>query len=302
MRVGTRRSALAVAQAGAVADALGSDAELVPIATADAAVGDKERFVAAIDRALLEGDIDIAVHSAKDLPGERPDGLALVGVPNRADPADSFCGRAGSLAEIPEGGAVGTASLRRRAQLLAARPDLEVTELRGNVDTRLRLTDERGLVGCVLARAGLERLGRTGVIGFDFTPLAMTPAPGQGCLALEAREGDEQASELARSLTDPTALVELTAERAAAAALGADCETAVGIRATLTASGLVVEGFAGMPDGERWVRDQVEGGPDQPGELGRALGERMLAAGGAEILEAARATPQTSRRTEAGEP
>lgn len=284
MRIGTRRSALALTQAGAVARALAADAQLVGIRTADGADGDKERFVAAIDRALLDGEVDLAVHSAKDLPGQRPDGIRLVGVPARADPADSFCGEAGSLSRVPKGARVGTASLRRRSQLLALRPDLLVTELRGNVDTRLRLVAERELAGAILARAGLERLGRLDAVGFDFPARAMTPAPGQGCLAIEAREDDERAAAVAAAITDPVSLVELTAERAATAALGADCETPVGVRAVLEAGGLVVEGYAGLPDGSQWVRDVVSGGPDQPAALGRSLAERMLVSGASAIL------------------
>ena len=136
MRLGTRSSALALAQAEAVAAALGG-AEVVPFRTADAGVGDKARFVRGIEAALLEGDADLGVHSAKDLPGELPDGLALVGVPVREDPSDAFVGAADSLAAVGDGARIGTSSLRRRSQLLALRPDLEVAELRGNVDTRL---------------------------------------------------------------------------------------------------------------------------------------------------------------------
>lgn len=297
MRIGSRRSALALTQAGAVARALDAETELVGIRTADAGAGDKERFVAGIDRALLDGEVDLAVHSAKDLPAERPDGVRLIAVPARAQPADCFCARRddagpgspGALGDLPAGALVGTASLRRRSQLLAMRPDLVVTELRGNVDTRLRLVAERGLAGAVLARAGLERLERADAIDFELPLRVMTPAPGQGCLAVEAREDDERAAELGRAITDPAALVELTAERAATAAFGADCETPIGVHAVLGAEGLAVEGYVGSGDGSRWVRDAVEGGPDQPAELGKALAERMLAGGGAEILAEARA-------------
>ncbi|MBA2521893.1 MAG: hydroxymethylbilane synthase, partial [Solirubrobacterales bacterium] len=152
LRIGTRGSALALTQARGVADALGEGAELVPIRTSgdeggpQAHVGDggadKSRFVREIERALLDREIDLAVHSAKDVPGEIPDGLTIVGVPARADPADAWIGEAGSLAAVPEGARVGTSSLRRRAQLLTLRPDLEIVELHGNVDTRLRRLGE----------------------------------------------------------------------------------------------------------------------------------------------------------------
>ena len=183
VRLGTRGSALALAQAKAVAERL-PEVDLVPITTSGdrGSQADKSRFVKEIEEALLAGDIDLAVHSAKDVPGELPAGLSIVGVPERADPLDALCGAA-SLDELPDGAAVGTASLRRRAQLLAARPDLDVRELRGNVDTRLRRLADGDFDAIVLARAGLERLGRAD----EGSPLAeLVPAPGQGCLALEA--------------------------------------------------------------------------------------------------------------------
>jgi hydroxymethylbilane synthase len=191
-RLGTRGSALALAQAKTVADALGG-AELVAITTSGdrgdglrtrsgggrGMLGDKSRFVREIERALLDGEVDLAVHSAKDLPGELPDGLEIAGVPEREDPRDAFVGTAGSLAEVPEGARIGTSSLRRRAQLLALRPDLEIAELRGNVDTRLAKLDSEQLDGLVLAAAGLNRLGRASEVAFAFDPAELTPAPGQ---------------------------------------------------------------------------------------------------------------------------
>ena len=189
MRLGTRSSALALAQAAGVAEALG-DAELVPVKTADGEVGDKSRFVRGVERAILDGDVELGVHSAKDLPGELPDGLALVGVPEREDPADAYIGAARSLAELAPGARVGTASLRRRSQLLSLRPDLEVSALRGNVDTRLARLAEGDLDGIVLAYAGLARLGREDEVSFRFAIEELCPAPGQGCLALEALDSD----------------------------------------------------------------------------------------------------------------
>src|SRR5690606_1178222 len=182
MRIATRSSKLALTQAQWVATALGG-AELVPV-TSDGEPGDKARFVRGVERALLDGEADLAVHSAKDVPGEATPGLALAGVPLREDPADVFVGAVGSLAELPEGARVGTASLRRRAQLLAVRPDLDVVELRGNVDTRLRKLTEREVDGLVLAAAGLVRLGLADAISFRFSAAEMVPAPGQGALAL----------------------------------------------------------------------------------------------------------------------
>jgi hydroxymethylbilane synthase len=287
-RIGTRGSALALAQAESVAEALGG-AELVPITTSGdrGKGGDKARFVKEIEEALLDGEVDLAVHSAKDLPGELPEGLALVGVSAREDPADAWVGEGGSIAGVRTGARVGTSSLRRAAQLLALREDLEIVPLRGNVDTRLRKRADEGLDGIVLAAAGLARLGRDGEVGFRFGDDEMTPAAGQGTLAIEARADRGDAAEAAAGITDPTALVELTAERAAVAGLDATCNTPVGIRARLEEERLELTGFAGLPDGSRWVRDGLWGDPEQPAALGAELAERMLAAGAREVLDTA---------------
>lgn len=288
LKIGTRGSALALAQAESVAESLGG-AELVPIETSGdrGGGGDKARFVKEIEQALLDGEVDLAVHSAKDLPGALPEGLALVGVSAREDPADAWVGEGASVGDIPAGARVGTSSLRRRAQLLALRDDLEVLELRGNVDTRLRKRASEGLDGIVLAAAGLARLGRDGEVGFRFAEEEMTPAPGQGTLAIEARADREDAAAAAAEITDPTGLIELTAERAAVAGLEATCNTPVGIHARLDGERLELAGFAGLPDGSRWVRDALWGTPDQPAALGAELAERMLAAGAREVLELA---------------
>jgi hydroxymethylbilane synthase len=283
MRLATRGSALALAQAELVATTL-ERAEVVPVRTADGEVGDKARFVRGVEQALLDGAAEIGVHSAKDLPGELPDGLELIGVPAREDPTDAFVGAAASLDEVPEGARIGTSSLRRRAQLLALRPDLEVVDLRGNVDTRLRRVVEGDYDGIVIAAAGLARLGRGGEVSFRFSAEQMTPAAGQGCLALEARSGDPEAAAAAARITDRAALVELTAERAATATLGASCHTPVGASASFDGDELALDGFAGLPDGSEWVRDRVGGDAEQPAALGEALAERMRAAGADEIL------------------
>jgi hydroxymethylbilane synthase len=301
LRIGTRGSALALAQAELMASALAASApgvavEVVPIRTSGdegaprpAAVDDKSRFVKEIEEALLRGEVDLAVHSAKDVPGVLPDGLAIVGVPERADARDALCGAA-SIASLPEGAAVGTSSLRRRAQLLALRPDLRVEDLRGNVDTRLRRLAEGGYDAVVLAAAGLARLGRHE--GAPVPVADMTPAPGQGCLALEARSDDERISELCARVTDRTALVRLTAERALVTALRATCRTPVGAHAELRDGGLELSAFIGMPDGGTWIRDTVEGDPEDPSALGAQAAERLVAAGARELLDdAERAAP-----------
>ena len=239
-----------------------------------------------IEEALLDGRADLAVHSAKDVPGELPDGLSIVGVPERADARDAVCGAAG-VAAIPEGAVVGTSSLRRRSQLLAARPDLTVEDMRGNVDTRLRKLRERQYDAIVLAKAGLDRLGLDEGSPEDVEGL--TPAPGQGCLALEARSDDEPTITLAAAITDRVALTELTAERAVVSALGATCRTPVGAHARLDGDTLRVDAYVGLPDGSTWIRDRVQAASDDPSALGREAADRLLAAGAAEVLARAEA-------------
>ena len=213
LRIATRGSALALAQAGIVAEMLGG-AELVEVSS-DGEPGDKARFVRGVERALLDGEADVGVHSAKDVPAELTEGLMLAAVPPREDAADAWIGAGSSLDDVPEGARVGTASLRRRAQLLAARPDLEVGELHGNVDTRLRKLEEDDVDAIVLAVAGLRRLGRQDEVSFALPSEAMTPAAGQGSLLLQIRDGDEAALRVVEPITDGPALRELTAERTA---------------------------------------------------------------------------------------
>ncbi|HKH13623.1 MAG TPA: hydroxymethylbilane synthase [Solirubrobacterales bacterium] len=289
LRLGTRGSPLALAQAQSIADAL-QGADVVPVRSTDSDPGDKERFVRGVEGALIAGEVDLGIHSAKDVPGSRPDELRLAGVAPRQDPLDAYVGRASSLAEVPAGARVGTSSLRRRSQLLALRDDLDVVELRGNVDTRLRKLGEGSYDGIVLAAAGLRRLERDSEIAFTFGIDELTPAPGQGSLAIEARRDDlESASEAAR-ISDHDALVELTAERAAVVALAATCQTPVGVCARLSGDELAVHGYAGLPDGSEWIRDRVAGDPEQPAALGETLADRMLAAGARDILERAEAS------------
>jgi hydroxymethylbilane synthase len=288
MRIATRGSALALAQSGQVADRLGG-AELVECSS-NGEPGDKARFVRGVERALLAGEAEIGVHSAKDLPAEMPDGLTIAAVPAREDPADVWIGIGSSLGEVPEGARVGTASLRRRAQLLAARPDLRVSELHGNVDTRLRKLAAGELDAIVLAAAGLRRLGREDEAGFALPAETMTPAAGQGALVLQARAGDGASIAAAASIGSETALRELTAERASVALLEATCATPIGVHARVAGGAggsLVVEAFVGLPDGSEWIRDRVEGDAAEPAAAGALLAERLLAAGAREILDRA---------------
>jgi hydroxymethylbilane synthase len=263
-----------------VAEALGG-AELVTITTSgdrDRARGDKERWVREIDAALLRGDVDLAVHSAKDVPARLATGIVIAAVPPRADPRDALCG-AGSLAVLRAGARVGTSSLRRAAQLRALRPDLEVLELRGNVDTRLRKLAGGNYDAIVLAVAGLQRLGRDG----EGAPLdELVPAAGQGCLAVTTRDVDQ---DVVAALHDAPSARALDAERALVRALEADCHTPVGAHArVLPAGALTLRAFVGAPDGSAWVRDELDGADADA--LGAEVAARLLSAGAREVLSA----------------
>ena len=298
VRLATRGSALALTQARLVARLLeraepGLRVELRTVRTAGderAAAplepDDKSRWVREIEHALLEAEADLAVHSAKDVPGELPEGLALVSVPARADARDALCG-ARSLEELPRGALVGTSSLRRRAQLLAVRPDLRVEDLRGNVDTRLRRLEQGRFAAIVLAKAGLARLGRADGVPLDVE--RMTPAPGQGSLALEARSDDRMTVELAEQVQDAPAALCLTAERSLVRALGASCRTPVGAYAEHVEGRLRLSAFVGRPDGSEWIRDALEGDPGDPVALGLEGAERLRLAGADSLLASAEA-------------
>lgn len=287
MRIATRGSALALTQARWVAERLGG-AELVE-ASSDGEPGDKSRFVRGVERALLAGEAEIGVHSAKDLPGEMPEGLEIAGVPEREVPADAWIGVGGSLDEVPEEARIGTASLRRRAQLLATRPDLRVEELHGNVDTRLRKLEEGNLDAIVLAAAGLLRLGRGGEICFALPVEQMCPAAGQGALALQVRSDDTEAGDAAAAVNDLKAMRELTAERTVVALLQATCNTPLGVHAQVEDEKLSIDTFVGLPDGSEWIRDRHQGSAEEPSLVGAELTQRLLAAGAREILDRAEA-------------
>ena len=284
MRLGTRGSALALTQARWVAQRLGPEVELVPITTLGdrgAAVQDKSRWVSELERALLDGRIEIAVHSAKDVPTELDAGLELIAVPERADARDALCG-APSLQALATGARVGTSSLRRTAQLRALRPDLQIVALRGNVDTRLRKLAAGEADALVLAYAGLQRLGREDAAGALLD--ALVPAAGQGALALEARTG-AVAREVLSEVIDPIATACVDAERTLVHALGASCHTPVGAHAVAIDADVVeLTGWVGLPDGSAWLRDRVSGPPAQ---AGLRCAERMLAAGARDLLDEA---------------
>jgi hydroxymethylbilane synthase len=280
LRIGTRGSTLALAQARAVQRLLPDPVELVTIATAgDAglATGDKSRWVGALEAALEAAEIDLAVHSAKDVPSELAPGTAIVAAPRRADPFDVLVGEK-HLADVREAARVGTSALRRRAQLLAVRPDLDVVDLRGNVDTRLRKLAAGEADVLVLAAAGLDRLDRRREAGGTLFGDVFVPAPGQGVIAVQAREGTP-AADVAASVSHGRTMACLRAERATVRELEATCHTPVGIHA----DGVTIRAFAGLPDGSEWIVDEVE--MDAAPELAR----RMLAAGAGDLLRTAEA-------------
>ncbi len=306
MRIGTRRSALALAQADLVAGRLQAgghaDCEIVPIVTGGdrgAPGEDKSRWVAELEDALSAGDIDLAVHSAKDVPGELAEGLALLGAPARAPAEDVLCGAA-ALEQLGPGARVGTSSIRRLAQLRAVREDLDVVAIRGNVDTRLRklaaaegegeTSPGEGLAAIVLARAGLQRLGRESEAGGALDVERFVPAPGQGIIALEGRAEDAASREAAQAITDGDAFACLLAERALARELDASCHTPLGAFAVPAGGGcLHMRAWVGLPDGSAWVSDELVGGFHDPEELGRRIAERLRLAGAGELLRQAEA-------------
>jgi hydroxymethylbilane synthase len=265
-----------------VADQLGG-AELVEVSS-DGEPGDKSRFVRAVEQAVLDGRADVGVHSAKDLPGEEVEGLEIAAVPVREDPADAWIGVGTSLEDVPEGARVGTVSLRRRAQLLAVRPDLEVLDLNGNVDTRLRKLAAGDYDAIILAAAGLRRLGREAEIGFRIPEDRMVPAAGQGALALQVRSGDDAGAAAVQEIGDIAAFAELRAERAVFTRLEADCSTPIGVFARMAGDVLRIGAFVGLPGGGEWIRDELTADAADPEAAGKALAMRLLGAGAAELL------------------
>ena len=286
MKLGTRGSALALAQAATVAQAIpGAQLETI-ISSGDRgreAGDDKERWVRELDEALLDGRIELAVHSAKDLPARLTEGLVIAATATRADPFDVLCG-AESIEALPPGARVGTNSLRRAAQLMAIRDDIEICELHGNIDTRLDALAEGRFDAIVLALAGLQRLQRTDEAGARLDQLV--PAAGQGTLAITARSGDSSSIEAAAGLNDEATGQCLTAERALVESLDSDCHTPVGAYATLDDGTVTLEAFVGRPDGSVWLRDRLAGVGElaDPSALGHEVGRRMLAAGAAGVL------------------
>jgi hydroxymethylbilane synthase len=299
LRIGTRGSALARVQAEHVKTLLlarhpetGVEIEVLRVSgdedrapsPAGQAPADKSRWVDTLEDALLDERIDLAVHSAKDVPGEPAAGLSLLGTPARAAVEDALCGTS-ALEALPAGARVGTSSIRRAAQLRAARADLEIVTLSGNVDTRLRKLAQGDLDAIVLARAGLQRLDREAEIGAVLDPERFVPAPGQGALALEGRVADARTREAVAEIVDGDAFACLRAERALARELSATCNTPLGACAVPAGCGcLHMRAWVGLPDGSAWIADELLGGFYDPEALGRRVAERLSTAGADELL------------------
>ena len=297
LRLGTRKSALALAQSGQVARALealhpGLTVELVPIVTSGdvlpgdlSEIGGKGLFTRELERGLLDGSLDLAVHSLKDLPVRLPEGLVLAAHPERADPRDVLVSELGAtLDELPAGSVLLTGALRRAAQIRLRRPDLRVEPLRGNVDTRLRKWRESGAAGVILAGAGLSRLGLSGRADLPVYPIptdVLLPAPGQGTLALEVREGSP-AEAICRAFDHAPTARAATAERLVVAAFGADCTLPLGAWAREEGGRLRLSGILATPDGAHAARGDAFG--ESPEEAAEACVTAMRVDGADSVL------------------
>jgi hydroxymethylbilane synthase len=295
LRVGTRGSALALAQAENVRKAISQvishrNFELVPITTRGdthqgplPSIGGKGLFTEDIQEALVTAKIDLAVHSAKDLPASIPEGIVLAAIPPREDPRDALITRhGGGLVKLQPGTPVGTSSLRRSVQLLAMGKGLVPTPIRGNVDTRLRKLSAGEVQALVVALAGLRRLGKDGRVAEVLSTSVMLPAPGQGALAVECRAGDKDMREALSKIEDPLARRAFEAERAFMLALGGSCNVPLGALATLDGNEIRLRGLVGTLDGTRIIRDEIR--DTDPHAAGEGLAERFRAAGAAEII------------------
>lgn len=304
LRLATRGSTLALWQANHVRDRLRAsepalEVELVVLRTTGdrvtdvplSRIGDRGLFTKEVDEAVLDGRADAAIHSLKDVPTRLEAGLRLAAVLGREDPRDAFVPGAGMpprLTDLPAGATVGTSALRRRAQLRALRPDLEVVDLRGNLDTRIEKLSAGELDGAILALAGLRRLGREDVVGEVLDPPAWLPAVGQGALALIS--GGEPAPALT-ALDDPPTRAAVTAERAFLRSLEGGCQVPIGAWAVSDDDGRVrMHGLVAALEGEPMLRTDGEGAAVEAAELGQELAERLLARGAGALLRAVRGT------------
>lgn len=252
-----------------------------------AKIGGKGLFVKEIEEALLAGEIDLAVHSMKDVPTQLPQGLEILCIPQREDPRDALISRTGCVfKDLPRGARVGTSSLRRQAQFLHARSDLQIEMLRGNLDTRLRKLREGQYDAIVLAAAGLRRLAWAHEITEYLDPHISLPAIGQGALGIEGRRDDAFVRSLLSRLDHASTRVAVRAERALLDRLEGGCQVPIAAYATVNGTGVRLEGLVASVDGKDMVRDAVEGTAEHAGELGIQLAERLLARGGDKILKA----------------
>ena len=296
--IGTRGSKLALWQAHWIAERLkdrnvttrieiikttGDKITDVALAKVGSETGLKGVFTKEIEEALIAGLIDLAVHSLKDLPTELDPRLAVNCIPKRADPRDALVGM--TLAELPKGATVGSSSLRRASQMRHLRPDVQVEDIRGNVDTRLRKLDEGRYDAILLASAGLHRLGWQDRIAEILGPEVMLPAVGQGALGIETRSGDEAINELLSPLNDSETRIAVTAERALLAALGGGCQVPLGAHAILDRERLSLLGVVVSEDGRQTVRAAVSGAPDAPEALGQAAAARLLERGARDLID-----------------
>ena len=296
IRIGSRGSQLALWQSNHIADALraaGHDVSLEIIHTTGdrlqdvtfAQVGSKGMFTKEIEEALVAGQIDLAVHSLKDLPTELAEPFAIAAIPARVDPRDALVSvEFASFAELPQGAKVGTSSLRRQAQLRAQRSDLEYVEFRGNVDTRLRKLAEGQVQAMVLAAAGLERLGKTEWIRERFDAEIVCPAAGQGALAIECRRDDAATHSAVRFLDDADTRFAVTAERSALNALGGGCQVPIGVYCVRMGVEFLLRGAVAQPDGRLLLRAETRG--VDAVEMGSRLAQHLLEQGAMEILQA----------------
>ena len=296
LRIGSRGSQLALWQANHISALLragGHEVEIEIIHTtgdkitdvALAKVGTKGMFTKEIEEALAAGKVDLAVHSLKDLPTELPKGFEIAAITERQDPRDAFCSKHYSkIEDLPKGARIGTSSLRRRAQLKAVRPDLDIHPLRGNVDTRLRKLEEGQYDAIILALAGLKRLGKTELIKQIIPAEIMCPAAGQGALGIEIREGDAKTRELLAFLNDPNARAATTCERALLNSLGGGCQVPIGAFAEMRDGKLHLDSIVADPDGTKLLRDSRDG--TDPEKLGNEAGVALLKRGADAILDA----------------
>ena len=300
LKIGTRQSLLALWQSNHIAACLRKkypecEVVLKKIVTKGdrildvplAQIGGKGLFTKEIEEDLLSGEVDLAVHSLKDMPTVLPEGLCLTAITERANVGDAFVSnKYNSFAELPLGAVVGTSSLRRKAQLLAARPDLTIRDLRGNVDTRLRKLDEGLYDAVILAAAGLERLGHGDRIKDVIPSGVCLPAVGQGALAIECRTDDAEVRQMLDFLNDMPTVHATNAERAFLGLLEGGCQVPIGVHADVEGDQIKIEAIIAALDGSTVLRDTIEGAADDAVALGQELGRKMLANGGQAILAA----------------